>query len=103
MDALCIIQDSAADKAEEIRAMGVVYGKVTLAITVTSSRNVNAGILKELSIPHLCSLPQFPPSGEMGTILVRHPFTGFINQPLDTRAWALQESVLSPRLEAKSS
>ncbi|KAE9367909.1 HET-domain-containing protein [Stipitochalara longipes BDJ] len=79
VDALCIIQDSLIDKAIEIDAMGEVYKNAVLTIAATSAVP---------SIDNTWALLR-----SMDTYKYNHEA-----EPLETRDWALQEALLSPRL-----
>ncbi|RDW58759.1 hypothetical protein BP6252_13235 [Coleophoma cylindrospora] len=107
-DALCIIQDSGIDKTTEINSMGKIYKNATLTIAATSAKTAADGFLgltKPLAgglVPFLlrdCSTspikmiaPQ--PDYYPGQAQSRFPDPNI----LDTRGWALQEFLLSPRL-----
>jgi hypothetical protein len=98
IDALCIIQDSAEDKAIEINAMERIYSNSTLTIAVVGATGVADGFLKtkprlSVSIPYRC------PDGALGTLQVSPQETVDLwQEPLYTRAWCLQENLLSSRL-----
>ncbi|KAK5991462.1 hypothetical protein PT974_09744 [Cladobotryum mycophilum] len=44
IDSLCIIQDSDADKAQQIRLMDAIYSRASLAIVAAAGPDANAGI-----------------------------------------------------------
>ncbi|KAJ4295421.1 hypothetical protein N0V90_007433 [Kalmusia sp. IMI 367209] len=103
IDALCIIQDSNADKAVEIGRMARVYGNATITIGATRASAVWNGFLKARrqlaaqSPDKVFSLPCKWKEEDMGTItLIPHTSEGM--EPLDTRGWTFQERVLSPRV-----
>ncbi|KAL5354459.1 hypothetical protein ACLOAV_000548 [Pseudogymnoascus australis] len=104
VDALCIIQDSSEDKAREIQKMGFTYSNAILTISASSAKCVKDGFLKKRirreEDPQWFLLP-FYSGGDhsRGTISARK-FTTYqtSSEPLSTRAWALQEDILSPRV-----
>jgi hypothetical protein len=98
IDVLCIIQDSAEDKATEIGAMGSIYSNSILTIAVVNAVGVADGFLKtkprlQVDIPCRCS------DGVIGTVQVSPQKTiDLWQEPLYTRAWCLQENLPSSRL-----
>ncbi|KAK0609459.1 heterokaryon incompatibility protein-domain-containing protein, partial [Immersiella caudata] len=96
VDALCILQDDANDKAIEIKKMASIYGSATLTFYIGQAESVKEGFLA----PHLTkprekghqdnrAVDKFSYSG---------PFERDVVVPLDYRAWAFQEFLLSPRI-----
>ncbi|KAL8723378.1 MAG: hypothetical protein Q9225_000294 [Loekoesia sp. 1 TL-2023] len=106
IDSLCIIQDSATDKDDEISAMDHIYRNAEFTICAASSRACTEGFLQKRifsgpSMPEVdYSTLQFPcPNGARGTILVKHIQSHDVNdQPLNKRGWTLQEHMLSSRV-----
>jgi Heterokaryon incompatibility protein (HET) len=95
VDALCIIQDNAADMAKEVGLMGKVYKRSTLTIAASNAPSVSDGFLRILSPSKaFYLLEQFPNDISCWNFTCSEPD----QEPLDSRAWALQESLLSPRL-----
>ena len=99
VDALCIIQDSGADKTKEIALMSEIYKNAAVTVAAGSATGVNEGFLMTRSLPSACYLPFYISEKQSGTIWLqdqktfkRHP------EPLDCRAWTLQEFLLSPRI-----
>jgi len=100
VDALCIVQDDANHMAKEIAAMPDVYQNSAFTIAASSASNVRQGFLAKrsraddpTSIFQLRYQVENPE--EVGSIiLIRAKIDP---EPLDTRAWALQERLLSPR------
>ncbi|KAI8308930.1 hypothetical protein K4K61_002208 [Colletotrichum sp. SAR11_59] len=70
VDALCIIQDSDDDKAQEISRMGDIYEQAHFTIIAARAKMVEEGFLHSRSIA----------------------------EPTETRAWCFQESILSSRV-----
>jgi hypothetical protein len=99
VDALCIIQDCPEDRAREILAMGDAYKNASLTIVAANNPTVTAGFLNPRPSPQTCTLPMLTPDGETGVISIIPKLYGSQpKEPLYTRAWALQEFLLSPRL-----
>jgi hypothetical protein len=104
IDALCIIQDSAADKDNEIKRMGKIYESAFITIVAASAKGCHEGFLHRRSYPWgvqawvTFNLPFRCPDGTLGELILEPEdpyFTG--DQPINHRAWTLQESLLSPR------
>ena len=106
VDALCIIQDSALDKDVEMARMGEIYEKAQLTISAASGEKCQDGFLATRSMhgdfSPPCSFSRLSfacPNGESGTVSLREStLYNTIIEPLNRRAWALQERVLSPRV-----
>ena len=100
VDSLCIIQDSDEDKLLEISKMGDVYAKAFLTISATNASHAYEGFLhnqsqqgKIVEVPYLC------PDGTIGAMCLRPKWWYRLKrEPLNQRAWAFQERLLSPRL-----
>ena len=103
IDALCIMQDSAEDWAAEAERMKDVYGGATITIAATNSTSADYGILKSRSIsPAACRLEwRSSDTTESHNVFLRSSSefwdTTMKNEPLNTRGWTLQESLLAPR------
>jgi hypothetical protein len=78
VDALCIIQDSPEDWEAESMRMADVYGGAFLTISAASGPDVHHGLTRQT----VGSKPEYPLQSD----------------PLYSRAWALQERILSPRI-----
>ena len=98
IDALCIIQDDSEDKNIEISRMGSIYKNATLTIAAANTIGVQDSFLAPRPAPRSCTLPYLLPDGRFGTLWVKPRYTDYLPNPLDSRAWALQESLLSPRV-----
>ncbi|KAF4630066.1 hypothetical protein G7Y89_g8072 [Cudoniella acicularis] len=99
IDAFCIIQDSQEDKAIEIGAMGKIYKEATITFSAASSKSVHLGFLqKRDSFVPSYHFPFVLPNGEMSTVsLCSFDVVPYHREPLDSRAWCFQESMLAPR------
>jgi len=100
IDACCIIQDSGQDWQQESLKMAQVYGNSYLNIAASSSVNVQGGLFRNRD-PTLPNGLAIKPNS-VGTevyIVTRDDdwFSKFLSEPLNLRAWALQERRLSPR------
>ena len=98
VDSLCIIQDSHDDKTKEISRMDKIYQNTFVTISATNALSVYSGFLNhEYYDTSSHRLPLLYPDGSTG-----HAFIGedpwYHIDPLDRRAWALQERYLSRRL-----
>lgn len=106
IDALCILQDDMNDKAFEIAQMALVYNQATVTIAATRAGGVQEGFLGDRRpYPHgtlqtdsvIWELPYRSRAGATGSVILV-PDCEIPTQPLDTRAWAFQERLLSPRI-----
>ena len=100
IDALCIIQDSPEDWAAEAARMKEVYGGATITIAATGSKTSTDGMLKPRAISTpLCELHWT--DSLRSKVFLRSSLsfwdTTMKREPLNTRGWTLQESMLSPR------
>lgn len=113
VDSFCIVQDDEVDKAREIPEMAFIYRHALLTVAATSAIHVEEGFLHH--VRPLC-YRRFAPTSlrfrdrcgresrpfvlteKHGTAEVHE-----LNEPIDSRAWALQEQLLSPRRVSYSS
>ncbi|ERF74253.1 hypothetical protein EPUS_08474 [Endocarpon pusillum Z07020] len=117
VDALCIKQDSAEDKAMEISKMHQYYRNASVVIQPTGLKSVQDGFLgKNINAPHkpdiapttnpkileeyFIRVPFFTLNGIEDSILLQSDPTMYEprNEPLNHRAWVLQERLLGRRL-----
>ncbi|KIX97595.1 uncharacterized protein Z520_06373 [Fonsecaea multimorphosa CBS 102226] len=101
IDALCIVQDDPLDVAREVASMHKVYGNCELVLSATSSENCNGGLYSlRNAVATEIRLPKTTNLHTAGTVLIgrynRHRVAHLDSQPLDRRAWSLQERLLSP-------
>jgi hypothetical protein len=102
VDALCIKQDSEEDWASESSKMGDIYGNATITIAAAGGSTCNTGCFIQDSSNTARLLDKIRlclPDRSIGTISLDVQIN--LNpqkDPLNQRAWALQERLLSPRL-----
>lgn len=107
IDSLCIIQDSRADKDQQIGQIQHIFGNAYLTICAAKARSCTHGFL-DVDIEHLqaigfqeFSLPYLCPNGIPGEIVLQ-PLKAYgytaEEQPISHRAWTLEERLLSPRV-----
>lgn len=98
VDSLCIIQDDYEDKANQIKAMDVVYSSAILTIAATSGNNADAGLAGAQA--NLRTFTQLVEKVQRLSLANRP--TTFDKQidesPWNTRAWTFQERILSSRV-----
>ncbi|KAK4447339.1 HET-domain-containing protein [Podospora aff. communis PSN243] len=98
VDALCIAQDDEAQKASEINTMASIYKHSTAVISAAVASAASEGFLHSRTVPHddVKFKVRMPNGdiGNLGLVAERQPHS---RQPLDSRAWALQEHILCPR------
>ncbi|KAI3318880.1 HET-domain-containing protein [Xylariaceae sp. AK1471] len=125
IDALCIIQDDDDDWAREATKMHQVYANATLTITTSIGSSSNDGLFRShphgffnpqqlhLRLPKRDRFRETPILRDSGLSVVRpiHPLsylaiypipnhlsTGAVGGPIESRAWVLQEQILSKRI-----
>jgi Heterokaryon incompatibility protein (HET) len=105
IDALCIIQDDAGDKATEISKMGSIYKNATITVAAANARGATEGFLRakieKISTPSATVPFYAPESAEMGTVTLNSAVDSYSLSPedhLSDRGWTLQEALLPPRL-----
>ncbi|CAG8953401.1 hypothetical protein HYFRA_00010149 [Hymenoscyphus fraxineus] len=110
IDALCIIQDSPEDWAQEAVMMAKVYSYSTLTLAAAASKSSDGGLFYERD-PLLCNGIKLSVNwhndlltasdrtvqGEYYCIRWDPWITSVCRSPLKQRAWVFQESLLSPR------
>ncbi|KAK9776479.1 putative Heterokaryon incompatibility domain-containing protein [Seiridium cardinale] len=106
VDSLCIIQDSKEDWKSEAAKMGEVYSNSTLTVAATSSSSNDQGCYKSRN--PLSYLPcRLSGSAKNGVYICPEWKSRDLNMiqekwiqqaPLNTRAWVVQERLLSQRI-----
>jgi hypothetical protein len=114
VDALCIVQDSAQDMIEQLACMNVYYRDAFCVIAASASSRVANGFInfrmqssdpaaqeENLEVAETrIGVPFAGPAGESGvlTLSSKRPYVYHATrEPLATRAWVLQERLLSRR------
>ncbi|KUJ12463.1 HET-domain-containing protein [Mollisia scopiformis] len=109
VDRLCIIQDDEMDKAREIAAMPQIYSMAYLTISAASAKSSEDGFLKTRKETHEAislswvELPYLSSKGASGLVTLKlsescEDFNWPNTRAIDSRAWTMQEQILSPRL-----
>lgn len=104
IDALCIIQDSAEDMMKELANMANVYENASITLVAASAAGADEGFLEPKPIP---KIDLRIPYGQQGTLFLRNQ--RYVHEidaatdPTESRAWCLQESLLSRRCLVYSS
>lgn len=102
IDALCIIQDSDEDKSKELALMADIYKNAIITIGAAKGDHSDAGLFAPRE-PH--PIYKFDQKVELkGRIFAARDMTAFVRDdkpdfgPLSSRAWTLQEELLSTRI-----
>lgn len=106
IDSVCIIQNSDGDWATEASKMADVYSGAVSTIASTGSPSGDGGCYHERDSQSLlpCIMDVLSPqSGALESIYIRRDdildFGRYVDRaPLNKRAWAVQERLLSPRI-----
>jgi hypothetical protein len=103
IDSLCIVQDSIEDKRQEIARMANIYQNALVTIAATNTLRCTDGFLSKRARPsHETCIEDLPWScsdGSLGKVsLDRQSWYRADQEPLNRRAWTLQERLLSPRV-----
>jgi hypothetical protein len=103
IDSLCIVQDSVADWEVESSVMASVYGHASVNIAATSSSDSGGGLFFDRDPDTVQPFAVYSPGEEgklnCGWYLWKNDgrWSGLAAQPLNRRAWVLQERLLSTR------
>ena len=121
VDALCILQDSAEDKAKEIPHMNDYYRNAHVVISASGAKDVTSGFLRHQSTRRTLiaelrdegsrfhfftggkplRIPgHFDDSSRPLLVHPNPPLYAYSEEPTNKRAWCLQESILPRRLVA---
>ncbi|KAK0502566.1 heterokaryon incompatibility protein-domain-containing protein [Armillaria luteobubalina] len=100
VDALCILQDSREDKAREIAQMQRIFHDAYVTVIAACARKVSDGFLHDRRATIAgwdgTLLPFRCPDGGIGTMQLQSLRIA-PKEPVDERAWCLEERALSPR------
>jgi Heterokaryon incompatibility protein (HET) len=97
IDALCILQGDPTDWAEESKKMADIYGGAFLVIQAASCSSVNDSFLSRLRDNLTLDETQNIKARRLNAF-GHHCKTGYrVDDPIDKRAWTLQEKALSVR------
>ncbi|KAI1266116.1 heterokaryon incompatibility protein-domain-containing protein [Xylariaceae sp. FL1019] len=96
IDSLCIVQDDKDDWEREAPTMGDIYGNAFITIAASRCTSSTSGFLGACKEDKVVSIPSN--GSETLYISRRHSFARDMdNAPLATRAWVVQERILSRR------
>ena len=113
IDCLCIVQDDKADKTKEIAQMRRIYSNAYCTISAANISKVTESFLeaRPTHSNHVFPLPYACPNGAIGTMMIgetlklrdsigvsRMQFYDPYSDPINQRAWTLEEKLLSPRI-----
>ncbi len=102
VDCLCILQDDEDDKATEISRMPQIYQGAYVTISAARSSGSHEGFLHNIQVPsadaHLFKIADACPDGMLGSILLYTELRDYFGDPINERAWTLQEYLLSRRV-----
>lgn len=102
VDALCILQNDPEDLSQELAAMPKIYKCAILVITACTASSSAEGFLAPRAerVKHdkyVTRIRYHTPRGRSGTILLDLKPAKVYTEPVDSRAWTLQESILACR------
>jgi hypothetical protein len=98
IDSMCIVQDDPEDVNKEIAKMLQIYENSLLTISAACASSCNESFLEILDYRG-GYLPVRVDEDVTGSILLsKMELTSWTFQPINNRAWTLQESLLTPRL-----
>ncbi|KAI1388268.1 heterokaryon incompatibility protein-domain-containing protein [Hypoxylon trugodes] len=97
VDALCIVQDDDRQKLIEINRMGAIYGSALVTIVVASAKTSDDGFLGIRNVAMTFATHVRCRDGTVGELLLEQ-YNQPLNDPINLRAWTLQEALLSHRI-----
>ncbi|KAI0661834.1 heterokaryon incompatibility protein-domain-containing protein, partial [Cubamyces menziesii] len=103
VDSFCIIQDSREDKTRELVQLRRIFHDAHLTIVAACAPSASAGFLHDrpppAPSPKSPRLPYWCADGRLGTVTAE-PFVKsyeWDREPINKRAWCLEERLMSPR------
>jgi hypothetical protein len=101
IDRFCILQNSSADKSNEIGQMRRVYRNAYVKIIAAKADKVSEGFLQDCPTHGLSySVPFYYNDGKLRsmTLLPNSQYKyNQMKEPINSRGWCLQERILAPR------
>lgn len=103
IDSLCIVQDDLEDWRREAGRMADVYRNAHFVLAASRSRSDQEGFLDSRVAPKMATLPTNSSESSEFLLTIRSPMTTdngrpFDREPLNERAWCLQERWLARRI-----
>lgn len=100
VDRLCIIQDSEQDWREQASMMGIIYSQAAIVIRAAAGFQCDSGLFspRERTANVSVQLPCKLSGGVSGECFLRGWQLNKGRDALDSRGWALQESILASRI-----
>ncbi|KAI0324756.1 HET-domain-containing protein [Cubamyces sp. BRFM 1775] len=103
VDSFCIIQDSREDKTRELVLLRRIFHDAYITIVAACAPSASAGFLHDrpspVPSPKTPRLPYWCADGRLGTVTAE-PFAmsyEWDREPINKRAWCLEERLMSPR------
>ncbi|KAK3994803.1 heterokaryon incompatibility protein-domain-containing protein [Cladorrhinum sp. PSN332] len=96
-DRMCIIQDSDEDKGKQIALMDLIYGHAIVTIATASSEHLDSGISGVSTNRSVMQIAKEVTKSPQVNVLVPLENNPDLS-PWSTRAWTLQEKLLSRRI-----
>ncbi|KAI0642051.1 heterokaryon incompatibility protein-domain-containing protein [Trametes meyenii] len=106
VDSFCIIQDSREDKIRELVKLRHIFRNAYVTIVAACAPCASSGFLHDRAAPTVSAstprLPYWCEDGQLGTVNtepvnVTSTDPIVVHEPVDQRAWCLEERLLSPR------
>ncbi len=99
VDCLCIIQDSVSDWHQQAIQMGTIFNQAAVVIRAAAGDDCTHGLFqpRKLASDAVSEISCIAPDGRAGVCSLRGALLHSYPEPLDNRAWALQEYILSRR------
>ncbi|KAH6672194.1 hypothetical protein B0J14DRAFT_668283 [Halenospora varia] len=103
IDSLCIVQDDPTDITNERSKMPHIYSGAYVTVSAASAGTCHEGFLQRRNPSglrkHIIGLPVLCPNGRLGGFYFYRPdYHNPQEEPINERAWTLQEYLLSPHI-----